>query len=93
MKRVLWKSRGSKIVVWNVYILGCSDDSLYTGITKDLERRLAEHENGTGAKYTKGRGPFKVLYVEEQPSRGHALKRELEIKALDRADKSRIMRQ
>ncbi len=80
-------------MVWNVYILGCADDSLYTGITKDLERRLAEHENGTGAKYTKGRGPFKVLYVEEQPSRGHALKRELEIKALDRADKSRIMRQ
>jgi putative endonuclease len=80
-------------VVWNVYILGCADDSLYTGITKDLERRLAEHENGTGAKYTKGRGPFKVLYVEEQPSRGHALKRELEIKALDRADKSKIMRQ
>ncbi len=80
-------------MVWNVYILGCADDSLYTGITKDLERRLAEHENGTGAKYTKGRGPFKVLYVEEQPSRGHALKRELEIKALDRADKSGIMRQ
>ena len=80
-------------MVWNVYILGCADDSLYTGITKDLERRLAEHENGTGAKYTKGRGPFKVLYVEEQPSRSHALKRELEIKALDRADKSGIMRQ
>ena len=76
---------------WTVYILGCSDDSLYTGITNDLERRIEEHESGTGAKYTKGRGPFKVLYVEERPSRGHALKRELEIKALDRADKFELM--
>jgi putative endonuclease len=80
-----------KTVGWTVYILGCSDDSLYTGITNDLERRIEEHESGTGAKYTKGRGPFKVLYVEEQPSRGHALKRELEIKALDRAGKFELM--
>ena len=45
---------------WIVYILECSDNTLYTGITKDIERRMAEHENGTGAKYTKGRGPFNI---------------------------------
>ncbi len=45
-----------------VYIVECSDNILYTGITKDIERRMAEHENGTGAKHTRGRGPFKVVY-------------------------------
>ena len=56
-----------------VYILKCSDNTLYTGITKDIERRMAEHENGTGAKYTKGRGPFKVVCSELQLTMSHAL--------------------
>jgi len=75
---------------WIVYILECSDNTLYTGITKDIERRMAEHENGTGAKYTKGRGPFKVVYSELQPTMSHALKREAEIKSLDRSAKQKL---
>ena len=73
-----------------VYILECSDNTLYTGITKDIERRMAEHEKGTGAKYTKGRGPFKVVYSELQPTMSHALKREAAIKSLDRSAKQKL---
>ena len=52
---------------WTVYILSCADGTLYTGITNDLPRRLAQHEAGRGAKYTRGRGPFSLLYAEPQP--------------------------
>jgi len=72
---------------WIVYILQCADGSLYTGITTDLKRRIAAHEAGRGAKYTKGRGPFKLMYRETCVDRAHASKREMEIKSLDRAQK------
>jgi putative endonuclease len=72
---------------WIVYILRCADGTLYTGITNDLERRMAEHEAGQGAKYTKGRGPFKLVYQETCRDRGLASKREIEIKSLDRKAK------
>ncbi len=72
---------------WTVYILECGDGSFYTGITKDPDRRLAEHEDGGGAKFTRGRGPFKLVYTEAQPSRSAALRRELEIKSLRRPAK------
>lgn len=72
---------------WVVYILRCADQTLYTGITNDLAGRLAAHESGKGAKYTRGRGPFEVLYTEAHPARGAALKREAAIKAMDRAAK------
>ena len=72
---------------WTVYILKCADGTLYTGITNDLERRLAEHESGQGAKYTKGRGPFQLVYQESCEDRGLASKRENEIKSLDRKAK------
>jgi len=49
---------------WTVYILECADNTFYTGITTDLDRRVAEHNSGVGAKYTKGRGPMKVVYAE-----------------------------
>ena len=75
---------------WTVYILECGDGTLYTGIAKDLAKRVADHEAGTGAKYTSGRGPFKVVFQEKQPTRGIALKRELEIKALDRSSKLKL---
>lgn len=75
------------IPTWVVYILECADGTLYTGITTDLERRISEHENGTGAKYTKGRGPFKLFYSESHKNRSEASKRELYIKALDRESK------
>jgi len=72
---------------WTVYILQCADGTLYTGITNDLARRVAEHESGTGAKYTKGRGPLQLVYHESCEDRGLASKRENEIKALDRKAK------
>lgn len=72
---------------WVVYILECADRTLYTGITNDLDHRIKQHENGTGAKYTKGRAPFTLLYTETHPSRSEASKREAEIKSFDRAAK------
>tara|TARA_B100001013_G_C24424397_1_gene369184 strand:- start:371 stop:628 length:258 start_codon:yes stop_codon:yes gene_type:complete len=72
---------------WTVYILQCANGTLYTGITNDLERRMAEHEAGQGAKYTKGRGPFKLVYHQLCEDRSLASKRENEIKALDRKSK------
>jgi putative endonuclease len=76
---------------WLVYILECGDKSLYTGITTELKGRIAAHENGAGAKFTRGRGPFRVVYTEEQPSRGAALKRELEIKSMRRPAKRALI--
>jgi len=72
---------------WTVYILECADSSLYTGITMDLERRLDEHSKGKGAKYTKHRGPFRVVFTEFRDTRGQALKREATIKSMKREDK------
>ena len=76
---------------WIVYILKCADQTLYTGITSDIDRRINEHENGTGAKYTRGRAPFTLLYAETYTSRSQALKREAEIKSLDRATKLQLV--
>ena len=72
---------------WCVYILKCGDASLYTGITNNLETRLQAHEKGTGAKYTKGRAPFTVIYIENCVNRSVASKREAEIKELSHKDK------
>ena len=74
-------------MAWTVYILKCSDNSLYTGITVDLERRLGEHSKGKGAKYTKHRGPFTVVFTEYHETRGQALKKEATIKAMTRKEK------
>lgn len=74
-------------MTWLVYILECTDGSLYTGITNDLERRMKAHATGKGAKYTKRRGPFAVRYTESLDSKGAALQREAEIKSLNRAAK------
>jgi putative endonuclease len=76
--------------MWTVYILRCGDRTLYTGITNDLPARLAKHAKGTGAKYTRGRGPFKVLYTERHRTKSRALKREIAIKALRRAEKLKL---
>ena len=71
---------------WYVYILRCGDGTLYTGITDDVERRLAVHRTGKGAKYTRGRGPLELAYTEQVPDRSAALRRELEVKALSREE-------
>jgi len=72
---------------WVVYILECADKSLYTGITTNLERRLAEHAAGRGAKYTRGRGPFRLVYSETCAGRAEATRREAAIKLMDKAQK------
>ena len=69
---------------WYVYILRCGDDTLYTGITDDLDRRLAAHRARKGAKYTRGRGPLDLVYSEVCPDKSAALKREFALKALPR---------
>lgn len=78
-------------MTWIVYILECTDGSLYTGITNDLERRMKAHATGKGAKYTKHRGPFTVRYTESLGSKGAALQREAAIKSLDRATKMALI--
>jgi putative endonuclease len=70
-----------------VYILECADKSLYTGITTNLDRRLAEHEAGKGARYTKGRGPFRLVYSEICEGRAEATRRETAIKLMHKAKK------
>ena len=77
-------------MAWWVYILRCGDGTLYTCITDDLSRRLAAHRAGKGAKYTRGRGPLAVAYLEEQPDRSAASKREWAIKRLARAEKEAL---
>lgn len=72
---------------WYVYILRCGDGSLYCGIAHDVEKRLAQHRCGKGAKYTRGRGPLELVYCEALPSHSDALKREIAIKRLTRAQK------
>jgi putative endonuclease len=72
---------------WQVYIILCSDNTLYTGITTDLQRRFSQHASGRGAKYFRGRQPLQILYQECGHSRSTASTRELEIKGLPRAKK------
>lgn len=72
---------------WCCYLLRCADDTLYCGITNDLEKRLLAHNAGEGAKYTRGRGPLVLLYSESCADKSAALKRELQIKRLARAEK------
>jgi len=72
---------------WVCYLLRCADDTLYCGITNDLEKRLAAHNAGEGAKYTRGRLPVRVAYSESCTDKSAALKRELQIKRLSRAGK------
>ena len=76
---------------WTVYILECGDGTLYTGITNNLASRVLAHESGQGAKYTRGRSPFKVVYKETLENRSKASKREGEIKALSRMKKLELL--
>ena len=72
---------------WYLYILRCKDDTLYTGITTDVEKRLEAHRTGKGAKYTRGRCPLELVYREECGEHSTALRREWEIKKLHREEK------
>ncbi|GAF66537.1 GIY-YIG nuclease family protein [Alkalihalobacillus trypoxylicola] len=76
-----------------VYILECADGSWYTGYTNNLERRLKMHENGKGAKYTRGRGPFQLIQTFTYFSKQEALKAEYAFKQLSRKDKERVIKE
>lgn len=75
-----------------VYILRCKDDSLYTGWCIDLEKRLALHNSGKGAKYTRSKRPCTLVYYEEISNKSEALKREISIKKLTKAKKEDLVR-
>jgi len=78
---------------WQVYIILCDDNSLYTGITTDIDRRFRQHAAGGGAKYFRGRQPLQVVYLETGHSRSSASAREAGIKAMHRADKLDLIAQ
>jgi len=74
------------------YILRCSDGSLYTGWTNDIERRIEDHNAGRGAKYTKPRRPVELVYYEEYQTKEEAMKREYAIKRLSRSKKLQLIK-
>jgi putative endonuclease len=76
---------------WKVYMLRCRDGTLYTGATNDLERRLATHNRGKGAAYTRARLPVTLVWSESAADRGAALRREAALKRLSRAEKLRLV--
>ena len=78
---------------WYLYILKCSDGTFYTGITDDVSRRLAEHNAGKGAKYTRGRGPVVLGFCKVVESKSNALKEEYRIKQLSRLAKAEMCSQ
>jgi len=81
--------------MWYVYILQCADNTLYTGITVDLDRRLEEHNglNGLGARYTRSRRPVTLAYAEPAESRATAASREAAIKKLTRVQKLKLIQE
>jgi predicted GIY-YIG superfamily endonuclease len=77
---------------WTIYILRCKDDTLYTGITKDIKRREKQHNSGKGSKYTQSRRPVKVVYKETKMGRANALVREAEIKHYSKEKKEQLVK-
>lgn len=82
---------GDDTATYFVYIVRCSDGTLYTGYTTDVERRVAEHNAGTGAKYTRGRRPVRLVYKEAHASVSEAMQREYAIKQLRRRQKEALL--
>lgn len=77
----------TKAVSWFCYLLECADGTLYTGITNDLDKRLAAHNGGSASKYTRVRLPVRLAYAEPHPDRASASRREAALKKLDRSAK------
>jgi putative endonuclease len=76
---------------WYLYLIRCRDGSLYTGITTDVERRLAEHQAGKGSKYLRGRSPLTLVFKEKVGSKNHALAVEIKVKKLTKARKEELV--
>jgi putative endonuclease len=80
--------------IWHVYIVRCSDGTLYTGITNDLEKRIEAHNSGKdGARYTRSRRPVTLVYAEQAGSKSAAARLEYKIKRLERARKKELIKQ
>ena len=77
--------------VWSVYILRCSDGTLYTGVTNNMKRRLHAHNSGQGARYTRPRRPVKMVYQKNSMTRAQALTREYAIKSLSKKSKEKLV--
>lgn len=77
---------------WWVYLVQCADGAVYTGISTDVKRRVAEHNSGKGSKSVRGRRPVKLLYSEKSPNRSQAQKREAAIKRLSRPQKLTLIK-
>jgi len=90
--RINKKSERANVNAWFVYVLRCSDGSLYTGITTDVERRIEQHNAGTASRYTRSRLPVRVEFHESHATHSSALKREWQIKAMERLEKEALMR-
>ncbi len=89
--RVKHRQEGMSEKTYFVYILRCADDTLYTGITNDLIKRLRAHNNGTAAKYTRSRRPVQMIYSEAAADKSAALKRESQIKSFTREEKLQLI--
>lgn len=76
---------------WFLYLARCADGTLYCGIARDVAQRIAAHDAGTGARYTRGRGPLQVLLTRRCKDQGRALRLEYAIKQLSRADKEQLV--
>lgn len=96
VKAMVAKETGRRIKkstrVWSVYILRCADNTFYTGITNNIDRRILMHNKGTGAKYTRKRGPVVLIYQENKLTRPKALSREYAIKRLSRTKKEQLIK-
>mgnify|MGYP001223461739 FL=1 len=77
--------------MWSLYIIRCNDNTLYIGITSNLKQRIESHNKGTGAKYTRGRGPVKLVYTESYPDRSKASQREYALKKLSLREKINLI--
>lgn len=80
----------SKSEVWFVYLARCADGTLYCGVAKDVAARVAQHDAGKGARYTRGRGPLALIAKRRCASHGEALRLEMAVKALPREEKERL---
>ncbi len=78
--------------MYTLYIIRCADNSLYTGIAKDLDKRLTVHRNGKGSVYVRARLPFSLVYTEKHSDRSRATKREMEIKKMSKQKKETLIR-
>ncbi len=78
-------------MIWSVYMILCTDNTLYTGISIDVSRRYKQHETGQGAKYFRGRQPKQLVYLEPGHNRSSATKREIDLKKLNKLEKAKLI--